>query len=99
MKTIIVCYTNNILDSSNIGTVKKYAFNTKNSVEVNDFLQSAAYTTNMQVVKVLDKSYKYFNQATGELSDEYTSTAQWFIKELAIREDDSNVIYASKILV
>ena len=37
-------------------------------------IKSSAYYTNMQIVKVLDKSYKYFNHFSGELSDEFYST-------------------------
>lgn len=96
MKTILVIYTaNTVTNNSTVAKYKRYAFNTKSDIEIGDLISSAAYTTSMQVVKVLSKSYKYYNAETGKLSDRFSSTKQWNIKELVIREDDSEVVYGS----
>jgi hypothetical protein len=73
--------------------LKKYAFNTSDEVVVNNTITSTKYNTAMQVVRVLDNAYKYYNPSTGELSNEYTSTMQWEIKTLAIREEDDSIVY------
>lgn len=98
MKTILVIYTSSkIIGSKNLRNKKHYAFNTSSELNVGDMLDSSEYDSNMQVTKVLDKSFKYFNASTGELSDEFTSTAQHEIASLEVREDDENVVYATKI--
>lgn len=96
MKTIIVVYTDTkVVDKAKLGQLKKYSFNTDSDVEVGDMLDSNTYDTKMQVVKVLGFSCRYYNAATGELSDEYTSTRQWEIRTLVIRESQEDIIYAS----
>ena len=61
-------------------------------------INSPSYETNMQVVKVLDKSHKYYNASTGELSDAYSATSQWEIRDLIIREEtEEEVIYGTLI--
>lgn len=98
MKTIIVAYSDKKeLKESEIRGMKKYSFNTDSDIKVGDILDSKEYDTNMVVAKVLDKSYKYYNSKTGELSDEFTSTAQWEIRTLVVREDEETIVYASKI--
>lgn len=97
MKTIIVVYTGSIVDKKTIGRMKKYSFNTQSDISVGDLLDSPEYDTPMQVVRVLETGFKYFNRSTGELSDDYTSTSQWEIRELVLRENDNEVIYASKV--
>lgn len=99
MKTIIVIYTNEKLNLlSEIGKKKKYAFNTDSEVEVGDLIKSEAYDTNMQIVKILGKTHKYFNASTGELSDEYNSTLQWEIRKMIISDKlDEEVVFASKL--
>jgi hypothetical protein len=95
MKTVLVVYTDNFLSKSAVARAKKYCFNTESDLREGDMIKSKDYTTSMQVVKVLDKSYKYFNGATGELSDEFNSTAQWEIKTLVIKEENNDVVYGS----
>jgi hypothetical protein len=94
MKTILVVYTNKAnLSKKEISGLKKYSFNTASNVSVGDLIDSTEYTTYMLVIKVLEKSYLYFNAATGELSDEFNSTAQWNIRTIVIREEEEDVIY------
>lgn len=98
MKTILVIFTKNkVEDSSTIATTKKYSFNTNEDIKVGDMLKSSSYSTELQVVKVLDRSYKYYNSVTGELSDEFTSSAQWEVKTLVVRNEDSSIVYARKV--
>lgn len=98
MKTILVIYSNNkITSKKELRTIKQYAFNTTSEISIGDMLSSREYSSNMQVTNILDKSYKYYNSATGELSDVLTSTAQREIAFLEIRNDESDVIYATKI--
>ena len=98
MKTILVIYTNSkITNNKDICKAKKYSFNTDSNVEVGDMIKSSAYDTNMQIVKVLDKSYKYFNHFSGELSDEFNSTSQWEIRTIQIVESTTDIIIAHKL--
>lgn len=95
-KTILVIYTNSkIKKESDIRKAKKYAFNTSSNLNEKDLIDSKDYNSYMQVVKVLDKSYKYYNASNGDLSDEFTSTSQWTIKNLEIREDLEDIVYGS----
>jgi hypothetical protein len=96
MKTIIVIYTNSRINKkSDIGRRKKYSFNTSGDVLVGDMLNSHTYDTKMQVVKVLGKSHKYYNSSTGKLSNTYTSTSQWEVRTLEVRDTSEDIIYAS----
>lgn len=98
MKTIIVVYTNTkITNKSSLSSTKRYSFNTSSEVAEEDLISTSSYDTSIQVVKVLNKGYKYYNASTGDLSDEYTSTNQREIKELVIREDAEDVVYGSII--
>lgn len=98
MKTVLVIYTNKKLTSkAEIGRNKRYAFNTKDQLSVGDMIESSSYNTKMQVVKVLDECYKYYNGTTGKLSQKFSSTNQWEIRNLAIREDEDDTIYAKKL--
>lgn len=83
MNTIIVVFE---------GTCKKkYAYNTESKVAVGDILVSPDYSNSkMAVVDVLDKSYKYLNPDTGELSNEMTSLNQNFIKTLKVVADKAD---------
>lgn len=83
MNTIIVVFE---------GTCKKkYAYNTESKVAVGDILVSPDYSNSkMTVVDVLDKSYKYLNPDTGELSNEMTSLNQNFIKTLKVVADKAD---------
>lgn len=98
MKTILVVYTNNKVESQvAIGRMKKYSFNTESEVSVGDLIESTEYKDKMQVVKVLDKSFTYYNSANGNLSNEFTSSSQWEIRTLELRESKSEIVYG-KIL-
>jgi len=97
-RTIIVVYSNaDRLNKQQIGQLKKYSFNTENEVKEGDILKSNSYTTNMHVVKVLDASYKYYNASTGDMSDEYKSTAQWEIRDLVVQEGNALTVYANLV--
>ena len=97
-KTVIVVYTNRKLKKAEIGKAKKYAFNSSFDLKEGDMINSPSYETNMQVVKVLDKPHKYYNASTGELSEAYSSTSQWEIRDLIIREEtEEEVIYGTLI--
>lgn len=97
MKTILVVYTNRQMSKKEIAGSKKYAFNTDSDLKEGDMISSQEYTTPMLVVKVLDEHYKYFNHATGELTNKFNSTSQWEIRTLIIREDEEMAVYAKMI--
>jgi len=99
MKTIIVIYTaDKITDKKEISRAKKYSFNTSSKVKIGDLIETNTYDTPMQVVKILPKAFKYFNGATGLLSDKFDSTTQWEIRTLEVRTKvESEVIYGSLI--
>ena len=84
-KTIIIVYTHSKLKKTDIEKVNKYAFNSSFDLKEGDMIVNLSGDRNIQVVKVLDRVYKYYNSLTGELSDSYTSTAQWEIKDLIVR--------------
>lgn len=93
-KTFLVIYTN--AKVADVGYQKRYAFNTSDELNEGDLLKSPQYDTNMQVVKVLDKAYKYFNRVTGKLSDRYSNSNQFEIRDLVLGTP-SNVVYATVI--
>jgi hypothetical protein len=99
MKTILVVYTDKIspLSIKEIAGLKKYAFNTASEMSFGSIISSPEYSTNMVVVKILEESFKYYNSATGELSNIFTSTLQWEVRTLAIRNDEETVIYGKLI--
>lgn len=88
MKTIFVIYTNE--KKANAGYEKRYAFNTESEVKEGEMIKSDNYKTNVQVVKVLDRSYKYFDRNSGELSDELKSTNQYEIREIKVVDPVKN---------
>jgi hypothetical protein len=92
MKTVLVTFGVN-----QEKLAKRYAFNTSEDLKVGDVINSATYTTNLEVVKVLDINYKYFNRVTGELSDVFNNSNQYEIKELRLRNDDAEVVYGVKV--
>lgn len=96
MKTILVVYTDVKLDKITTSN-KKYCFRTSSDIEVGDLIKSSNYTTPMQVVKIIDKDYFYYHPDTGEMSNEFTSTKQWEIKELKIVESNEDIITAVKL--
>lgn len=93
MKTIFVVFSNTKLSKEQIRRTKKYSFNTKSDVKEGDIIQTSKYDTNLQVVNVLDKSYKYYNASTGELNDVLTSSSQHEIVQLELRNDDNEIVY------
>lgn len=97
-KTIIVVFTAAKLTKAESGKLKRYAFNTSSEVKEGEMLQSDQYTTSMQVVMVLEKSFKYYNITTGDLSNDYSSSRQYEIKYLAIVEStDKETVFAKRI--
>ena len=98
MKTIIVIYTNNRINSSKeVNSKPKYSFNTNSDLKVGDIIKSSQYSSNMQVVSVLDKCYKYVNCKTGDLSMECNSTNCFAIRELVIQDEEENKIYGTLV--
>lgn len=98
MVTILCVYTNTqVTSNKEIGKLKKYSFNTSSDLKEGDMISTKEYSTNLQVVKVLPKAFKYFNGSTGEMSDEFNSTSQWLIRTLDIREEDEEIIIGKKI--
>ena len=96
MKTVVVIYTNDSTSPVNELRGKRYAFNMKTKeAKVGKMLYTKAYGTPMRIVKVLDRAYDYVNIATGEFSNEYTSTMQYDIRTLEHRKADV-VAYSDK---
>lgn len=95
MKTILVIYTNNKI--TKVGYQKRYAFNTKSEAKEGDMIQSVSYNTCMQVVKVMDKEFKYFNKETGDLSNKFSNSNQYEIRTLEICDVQDNVIIGTRI--
>lgn len=94
-KTILVIYTNEKRKESKAD--KRYCFSTDSEVEKGDLLKSQSYATNMLVVEVINKDFKYYNASTGEMSNELTSTTQREIKSLRIVENAEEEVLAIKI--
>ena len=96
MKTILVIYTNTKM--ANSGYTKRYCFKTDNDVKLGDMLSSKAYDTPMQVVKILNKDYKYFNKVTGDMSNIYSNSNQYEIRSIKIlAKDEIDIIMAVKL--
>lgn len=100
MKTILVVYTKSscvTVDTVNNCHHQKYAFRINGAIDVQtgDILKSPAYNDNMIVVDVLDKDYQFYNQITGELKFEVTSTKDFPIKTLEFTEKDNLTEFAS----
>ncbi len=84
MKTIFVVYTPLPLSKKEAFSLKRYSFNTKSKVKVGDYFISPDYSTPMQVVEVLSRSFKYVDFASGELSNTLTNTNQRPMKEIVV---------------
>lgn len=98
MKTIIVIYTNNRINSTKeVNSKPKYSFNTESDLKVGDIIKSSQYSSNMQITSVLDKCYKYVNCKTGDLSMECNSTNCFDIRELVIQDKEENRIYGTLV--
>jgi len=95
MKTIIIVYTAKKLSEADKRKLKKYAFNTEADLKVGDVLESQSYGSPMQVIKVLEEKYDFYNASTGELSNSYNSTSQWEILDMVIQEKNNRTVYAS----
>ena len=94
MKTILVVYSNS-KTTETYKYAKRYAFNTSYDIKKGDTVIFHSYDTPMQVVEVLEESFKYFNRQTGELSNTLNSTVQFEIRELVMREEDKNIVYVT----
>lgn len=100
MKTILVVYTNVKRTTDQYKGMKKYSFNTEADVQIGEMLETSAYDTKLQVVKILDKSFKYYNAVTGEMSDEFNNSLQWEIQTLDIQtkaKKNDSVILAFRV--
>lgn len=95
MKTVLVVFTKKKLElDSEISRLKRYSYNTEADLKEGDLVSSKSYDSYLQVVKVFDNAYLYYNSATGELSNEFNSANQWKIKTLVINQvNDDNIIY------
>ena len=96
MKTIIVIYTNNRINSTKeINSKPKYPFNTESDLKVGDIIKSSQYSLNMQITAVSNICYRYVNCKTGGLSMDCNSTNCFAIRELVIQEE--NKIYGTLV--
>ena len=91
MKTILVVFC----DGNK--TEKRYAYNTSSDVTVGDYLLSKDYGSKFRVAKVLEESFTYYNSQTGEMSNKFTSTMQKEIKQLEVRNEETDIVYCIKI--
>ena len=97
MQTILVIYTDfKIVNDQQIARNKRYYFNIDSDVKVGDLIKTFEYSTNIQVVKILNEAYRYYNGSTEELSNTFTSSLQWQIKTIQIYEN-KNIILGVKI--
>lgn len=92
MKTIIVTFGTG---EARPNCTKKYCFRTNSDLKPGDVLRSRDYDSEITVMDVLDKDYKYYNQISGEMSNEITSTFQWPIKTLEVCEKKDDIVYAT----
>lgn len=98
LKTVLVIYTNVLLKNKKERDSKKvYAFNSASDINVGDMIETKDYDTNLQVVGVLPRAFKYYNGSTGDLSDNYNSTMQKEIRTLEISEAEENIVYGTII--
>ncbi len=95
-KTILVIYTNCKIRPS---YEKRYAFNTSSNVKEGDMIKSPNYNTAMQIVKILDKPFKYFNKESGDLSNTYSNSYHFEIRDLEVigSESTTDKVIACKI--
>lgn len=94
-KTILVIYTNEVRKEKKDD--KRYCFSTDSEVKKGDLLKSQSYTTNMMVVDVVEKEFKYYSAVTGEMSNELNSTTQREIKSLRVIESIDEEVLATKL--
>ena len=97
MQTIFVVYGHTQVDHANNTKAKKYAFVTKETLAIGDIIACDKYSTKMLVTDILKEEFKYYNNTTGEVSNTITSTSQYPIKELRLKENTtSEVLYFTK---
>lgn len=98
MKTIVIIFSNSEKSFSKHYDVKRYVYKTREDIKEGDVLTSQDYKNSfLHVEKVVEGDFKYFNRATGDLTNDYNSTNLFEIKELREREEESNIVYFSKI--
>ena len=99
MRTILVIYSNVRVSDAELKNLKKYAFNVDDDTDVNvgDILKSAAYSTRMVVVRVLDERFKYYNAKDGKLSNTFNYSGMADIKLLKVVEEIEDVVVATKV--
>jgi hypothetical protein len=96
MKTILVVYTFDKLTKKSVQGVKKYAFNVSFPVKVGDMFDSDDYSTPMQVVEVMKKTFKYVNTFSGDLSNKpFYSTKNFELRELVMSQS-KNVVNVTR---
>lgn len=96
MKTIIVVYSNSEVNIEKT-TLKRYPFITHDNFKVGDRIRSNAYNTDMVVVKLLKTSYKFYHGDSGKLTNTYNNTRLYKVRNLVLRTDADNTIYASRV--
>lgn len=97
-KTILVVYANRALSHKAALALKKYAFNTDDStIAVGDRFKAVDYSDAMQVVEVLEESFRYVNTKTGDLSNRRTSTNQFELRRIVLQDHCDNTVYATRV--
>ena len=97
MKTIFVVYGSDVSRAANDCKTKRYAFNTEADVKVGEVLRAKEYSSDMVVKEVLDKSFKYYNNINGDLSNELTSTSFRAVKNLKVVDNADNDVIATRV--
>jgi len=96
MKTIIVIYTKE--KKLDFSKSKKYTFNTNSNLQIGDLIKTPNYNVNIQIVDILDETFKYYDPLTGELSNISNNKSE--IKRLELTTDDEkddDIIYGKLI--
>lgn len=98
MKTVI-CVFKHVEETSEMQefATREFAFNTDSELSVGDMLMLSNHDIPIIVTKVFDKSHKYFDVLTNNLSDKLSSTSQRQIHTLIIKSSDTMVVYASLV--
>ena len=80
MKTFLACFTSKKLTTEEASVLKQYTFNTEKDIKVGEHFSANAYTTPIQVTKVLKGPAKTFvHLETGELTDKARSSQHFKI--------------------
>lgn len=97
-RTILVTFNHSRLTSAKaIRQAKFYSFNSNSPMKVGDMIKLVGYETPVQVIKILEEEFKFYNSITGELSNDFTSTAQREIAIMELRSEEPEIIYGSII--